>query len=249
MALTLTIADNADNSGATATVAGSNPSATNVVWTQPFSGALGTATLTNSGNRTGDGAVSLSLAAGHYVAYCASTLAGATTVTAICYLAVTTGQESVEYQLLTGTQIRVRSATLAGVNDDSIVVRKLPLDRDVGSGLGVALPAIVISPLAAQALPTGTNLRDDYRYGILVSMFFADNKEPTFADGMAAYLRCREQIQRAFNNQRIAIVASGVDVFTCTVEPGDAILPQAWRENYLAGALTLRFTAREPRGI
>lgn len=70
MALTLTIVDQADGTGATATIAGSGGLAM-TVYTQTFSGDLGAGVWTVSGTRTGDGDVDLSLAAGHYFAYAA----------------------------------------------------------------------------------------------------------------------------------------------------------------------------------
>lgn len=66
--------DNADGTGATATITGSSAGSTNQVYTAPWAAAGNDLTWTLAATRTGDGAVSLSLADGYYVAKCESVL-------------------------------------------------------------------------------------------------------------------------------------------------------------------------------
>lgn len=68
---TLSIADNGDGSGAVVTISGSELGSVNVVFVQTLTGSWSVA-----GSRSGDGEVSLSLAAGQFLAYAQSTLGG-----------------------------------------------------------------------------------------------------------------------------------------------------------------------------
>src|SRR5690349_3103919 len=80
---TLTLVDNADGTGAVATVAGGAVAAVNTLYVQPFSGVLGAGSWTSQGSRTGDGAIAVSLTtSGHYFAQLKSATAGGTSASA-----------------------------------------------------------------------------------------------------------------------------------------------------------------------
>lgn len=82
---TLTAADNADGTGAVATIADSDAGTTNRVY---VANAVG-GTWTLAGTRTGDGIVALSLAVGVYFAYATSAAAGASSISAVTVVRVT----------------------------------------------------------------------------------------------------------------------------------------------------------------
>lgn len=101
---TLALADNADGTGAVATISGSSPGSSNAVYTSPVPSGSGALTWSLGGTRTGDGNVSLSLADGYYLAYCLSTLAGLPSEPSNQVSLRTTGGQSARGVAPTGNQ-------------------------------------------------------------------------------------------------------------------------------------------------
>jgi hypothetical protein len=243
---TLAIVDNGDGSGATATIGGSEPGSHNVVYTQRFSGDLESASWQVAGTRSGDGQIELALSTGHYFALATSTQGGITVASSVAYFVVTDGVEALHSRCLAAAQARIRLLALAGVENDRVVVRKVPLGRNLGGG-GLELPAIVLSPRRTDMPPTsGTNGADDVHYDVLVAIFDRDNQEPTFQLQLDRHLLWREQIARAFRNQRLAGVP---EVINAAVEPAEGLLDDAWKHELAVSALLVRFTSRETRGF
>ena len=245
---TLAVADQADGTGATATVTNSDAGSTNTIYTQAFSGALGTGTWTNSGSRSGDGTVDLSLSTGHYLAICISTdTGGATSSTPVYFVVTSAATESVWYQCLVAAQARVQAATLSGIANSSVIVKKQELHRLIRQPDGITLPAVIITPLRETMRPTeGVTTFDDVGYGVLVTTVAADNQEATVAANLNRDTLWRQQIARAFRNQRL----SGVDeIINAWVEPADFIQLPAWASGLLVSSLAVRFVSRETRGL
>lgn len=88
---TLTIADNANGTGAMAAIAGSTAGSTNAVYVAAALGVAGSASGAITGTRSGDGQVALTLSDGLYAAWCVSTLAGQTSTSNPFFFAVTGG--------------------------------------------------------------------------------------------------------------------------------------------------------------
>jgi hypothetical protein len=153
---------------------------------------------------------------------------------------------SVFWRTLTSVHERLQTLGLAGVEPESIVIQKLPVDRRFGATGGIALPAVVISPERETMDPrVGTNALDDVTYTVRLTMFDRDNQETTLAAHLDRYLAWREQIARAFRNQRL----NGVpEIFTASVEPTEVINAGEWAKNLFVSAVLLKFTSREPRG-
>lgn len=247
---TLTIADNGNNTGATATIASGSSGAANVVYAMSADANLGTGTWANSGSRTGNGTASLSsLAAGRYWGYLESTLNSQEVATAPIYFVVTTGDEAIYKQILDTVRTRIIATALSGIADASILVRKVNTHRGIGTqeaSPAIVYPAIVLSPFGAEVTPAtaGTNERDDIGYAVMVGIVDAD--EQTLEENMNRNLLWRQQIRQAFHNQRLA----GVDeVLRCTAEPRDVTRFSDWVAGKYVSLLVLRFTARETRGI
>ena len=243
----LVVIDQGDGTGATATISASESGATNVVFVQNFSGDLGAGVWQNAGTRVGDGNIVLGLATGHYFGYVASTSAGVTLVSSVVYFVVTDGLESLHSRCLTAAQARIQSLSLSGLDSDNVVIRKVPVDRNLAGSGGVGLPAIVLSPRRAEMPPdAGTNGLDDVRYDVLVAIFDRDNQEPTLELNLDRHLLWREQIARAFRNQRLIGVSQ---IINAEVEPAEGLLEDAWKHELMVSALLVRFTSREPRGF
>jgi hypothetical protein len=244
---TISVADHGDNTGATATVSGAGTGTTNVVFVQDFSGDLAAGTWTSAGSVVGNGNVELDLPVGHYFAYAASSLGSVTFVSSVVYFVVTDGQESLHTRCLSAAQARIRSLALDGISNENVVIRKVPVDRYLATSGGPGLPAIVLSPRRTAMPPTdGTNSLDDVHYDVLVAIFDRDNQEPTLALNLDRHLLWREQIARAFRNQRLTGVPQ---VINAHVEPADGLLEDAWKHELMTSALLVRFTSRETRGF
>jgi len=244
----LAMSDNADGTGAVATVASADSGTTNTVYVQAFNGDLGTGDWTSKGSRTGNGTIAVSLAtAGHYLAYLTSSDgSGGTSVSAVVYFVVTTGADATHYQCLVATQAVIQSLLLDGIANSSVVVKKIPLDRILGPQ-GISYPGVLVTPARETMDHTaGLNRLDDVGYGVLITMLDADNQEPTVAANINKYLTWRQRISKAFRNQRL----SGVpEIIIAFVDPIEMVMPEAWNKQLWASSLLVRFISRESRGL
>jgi len=134
----------------------------------------------------------------------------------------------------------LKSLDLDGIPQANIS-RRETTTSDIGS-----YPSIQVVPGAPETMDpnAGTNQRDDVVYSILVALYDAPNQDQNA--GRSRRLRWREQIARAFRNQRL----TGVDeVYRCIVTPQQVFDQGRFIGSniYMAG-LMLRFTSREARG-
>jgi len=239
----LAVADDADNTGATATITASTSGSENIVFTRAVSGGLGTSPWVSSGNRTGNGTVSLNLAAGYYMAYVQSTLNSQQTVSNQVYFVVTTGADAVLVQCLDGVLARLQGMTFAGITNSNFSIRKLPWNRKLTSS--EAKPGAFISPVPVTVRPQGgNNVRDERGYGVAVVVARISNENLT--SDMDATILWRQQIDRAFLNQRLDAVVENTN---CTVEPGSIFNAALFGENYDVFSMTVRCWCLETRGL
>jgi hypothetical protein len=241
----LSILDHGDGSGATATVGSADPAATTVVHVRGFAGDLGDGAWNAVGTVSGSGDLELDLPAGHYFAYAVSSIGSAQVASRVVYFTISDGLESIHTRCLNAVQARIRLLGLEGITNAQIVIEKVPAGRNLAAGAG--LPAIVLSPQRT-AMPTaaGTNGADDVHYDILVAIFDRDNQEPTLELNLDRHLLWRQQIAKAFRNQRLPGVP---EVITSEVEPAEGLIDEAWKRELMVSALRLRFTSRETRGF
>jgi hypothetical protein len=243
----LAIVDHGDDTGATATIALSETEAINTVYVQRFSGETTVPAWQSAGTRSGNGDVQLDLPAGHYFAYVASSSDAITMVSTVAYFVVTDGVEALHARCLDAVQARIRALALSGLQHDRVIVQKFPLERNVTGESGVGLPAIVVSPRRAAMPPTvGTNHFDDVHYDVQVSIFDRDNQEPTLEANLDRQLLWREQIARAFRNQRLVGVPQ---IINAEVDPTDELSKDGWKHQLMISTLLVRFTSRETRGF
>lgn len=155
----------------------------------------------------------------------------------------TTPYVPVYSRCLTAVWRRIRNLGLAGIAAESIVLRKVAWTREFTQG-NLDLPGIIVSPEGSEAMPlgSGTNLRDDIGYAVLVTILTADNEQ--VAGSMTSPLQWREEIARAFGQQRLSDVA---EVIRCTVEPRAVVGLEAYQRGLLQSSLVLRFVSRERR--
>src|SRR5687767_14210717 len=137
---TLALADNGKGTGGTTTISGATAGSTNTVYTAPWSGGLIAAAWTNRGSRSGNGTLAVSVANGYYWAYVQSTLAAESAVSTVVGFRVTSGSSSVFERCLNAIAARLQALSLSGIAASSIVVRKLPWNRNQ------VMPGLFVTP-------------------------------------------------------------------------------------------------------
>jgi hypothetical protein len=241
----LTVSDHADGTGATAAISGAAAQSENEVYVQGFAGDLGGGAWTLAGSIVGNGNVTLTLPTDHYFAYVVSSLGELQAVSGVSYFVVTDGLESIHTRCLAAVQARIRLLALDGLESQRVVIEKVAAARNMSAGIG--LPAVILSPhRAAMPAQAGTNSLDDVHYDVLVAILDRDNQEPTLAANLDRHLLWRQQIARAFRNQRLPGVP---EVINAEVEPPEGLLEEAWKRELMTSAVLLRFTSRETRGF
>lgn len=237
MSLTLTVVDDADGDGATATIAGSVVGSTNTVSVQAADGE----TWTEIGERTGDGTLALALDPGYYWAKCDSVSGGNTTVSNVVRFGVTTAGQSVHERILDAVRAEIQgmvtAGLLPGLRAEQVHRKMVPDDK------AVMFPAVFITPEAAETFTVVTNLRDDIGYPAVV--YLANRNAKEYTAGLPPFLLWRHRIIRRFRTQRLTAVR---EVFGCTIEPNVVIDPKLPWYDYVVSAFLLRFKAREYRG-
>jgi len=239
MTLALSIVDNADGTGAVATVSGSDAGSTNTVYTVAAGGTL----WTSRGSRTGDGTVALSLSTGYHFAYCyGSLVSGSPALTPPTQrFAVTSGTQSVQERILLAVEADIRAiapASLPGLPAAYVRAQMAPNEVPIG------LPGVLITPQATDPNVGTLNNRDDFQKPAVVMIVDRNPKE--YVARMGTYLLWRERIVRYFISQRLAGVP---EVYSCRFEPAPIFDPKLPAYEFLVSAFTLRFLTREVRGV
>jgi hypothetical protein len=174
-------------------------------------------------------------------------IAGAGVAAPVVFAGITDGTDPIHYRAMAAVQARIRALALTGIASASVVALKLPLASALEAPLSVVMPAILISPPrdmdAAAGGSTGT---DDVVYSVMVTVVAGDNQESTLAANLSRHLAWKQRIARAFRSQALP---GATEVYDCKVQSSEAVIPAAWKLGYLATAMSLNFTAREPRGV
>lgn len=243
----LSVVDAADGTGGTVALVSGDSLATNVVYSQNVNGELGTANWVSQGSRIGNGSLTLSMTPGYYWFYVVSTKASDIAVSNLVYQNLTDGEDPVMEQLLLAVQARIQGLLLEKMPNNHVLILKVPTENpaDVPEGDN-PYPMTMIMPFGQEEEGTGTNIRDDIRYPILVMLIDADMKDQQL--NRKRYLRWRQQVYRAFRNQPLV----GVDAtFSVKVQPQAILDPAAWYSSpgRFISSLTIMCTNREVRGI
>lgn len=234
---TLTIADLANNTGATATIAGTSGGAS-TVYAQAVNGLLGSGSWTAAGTRTGDGTLSLALAKGYYWAYC---LTAPATLSGLAYFVVTDGAAAVESRLF--------AAALASLRLLALDCTARVYDSAFADDPNVQYPCVIASTESArQTDEAALNGRDDLGHPIRLLI---RDVVPKFDEVAQTRFRLwRQSITRAFINQRMPGV---IETIINRVEPGALLrhVPGGGEKmkNIAESELVIRCITREVRGL
>ena len=139
-------------------------------------------------------------------------------------------------QCLDAVKTQIEGLSLSGIADNSIVVRKLPWDRNV------VKPGVFNHP-ERETLQQATNASDYVGYGIMVVMIQVANQDLT--SNLNRILTWRQQISRHFRFQRLTGVS---EIFQCLVIPQEVFSPGSFAGQYDVSVLLVRCMSNESRG-
>lgn len=244
MTVALTVTDSANGGGFSAAVTGSPGGATNTLYAQRITDAAGSGGVGNwfaAGSRTGDGAITGTLAAGPgYYWWHLSVSTG--DLCPVVYQPLTGGLDSLHDRIVDAVEARARLLDLEDLAE--IYVREKPVVA------ACMFPCLVLTTFGkAETEPGHTNQQDDTGYAVYA--VFVDREANNVLANRKRRLR-RQRLRRAFRDQRLPGVA---EVMTCVVEPDPVVTIDAVRGEdgvvyeYGVSALLLRFVAREVRGL
>jgi hypothetical protein len=229
----LTVVDQQDGTGATATIAGA-AGYSNDVYIYSFA-ADGTLTLEGTFTRSGNGTVDLVLTTGMYFAVLANDDFFASTP---AFFTVTAAAQSLFGDLLASVQTTLISLALPDIGSN-VLLKKFTWLRD-----GTTYPAAFVCPYTEQWPNQGTNASDDTGYGIAITLVRTSNRDNALASD-DQLLDWRETVRKAFRSQRVISVSTAH--FNTLVEPGPVFDPASFGNQFDATIIYLRAWARESR--
>jgi hypothetical protein len=234
VALGVTIQDQANGSGALATVAGSSGGSV-AMWRAPVTAsAIGTYVSVTS--RTGDGTITVG-GTGYYSWYAVE---GVTQTSAV-YQPITAEGDSVAERCLVMVKDRIEALSLPGLDSGHVYAKAL-----LGDQLDVEYPCVVVSFDSQAETPRGgTNMHDIVAVNIRVDAI--DNRVGANGDEFRAQaLNWRQRISRAIDHSHWD--ARVPEVMWAEVQPNQVF--ELSRENTLArwGVVTVSCVSRLLRG-
>lgn len=251
MSLTLTITDNQDGTGATATITGSDAGSTNTVYTSPVNQGNGPLAWTSRGSRTGDGTLTLGPPLGYYFAYASGTVATLAALAAPVIYAASAGADSVQEQVELAVQARIQTLTLSGL---ATPPGNLPASRVYHFSTPasddllplVTTPCVLVCPGSVpESVENVVTERDDIGYP--VETIVLDRYAPRYQQAAPTTKLWRQQIFRSLRFQPLYSVGTGTVIGTVKPEPRPVL---AWKPpdyDYVYSAVLFRCISREGR--
>ena len=201
---TLAVADNADGTGVTATVAGSDAGSSNTVYAVTVAPGPAVPAWVSKGTRVGDGTVSVSLSPGYYFFYCLSTVAAGTAASAPLMAAATSSNQSVLDRVLGAVLAVVKTLSLPTITSippaamaAANIVRFDHFNENVLPLL--QLPSIVVAAGVSVQFPGLTTQKDDVGYPVWVVL--VDRGAPQNLVPFPTWELWAERISRGLRNQ------------------------------------------------
>lgn len=231
---TLTVTDDEDGTGATATVALSDPLAFNEVYVGRATGEAGAVAFTLGGDRIGGGAVPLALTKGLWWAY----LLSEDVFSGQVYFAVTDGLDAVATRVMRSVADTIRLLPIPPAAN--------VYEHGVPEFSNVVFPNFVCSIDGVEEQYQNVLATLDY-VGRPVKVQLNDRCDVReLIDRRPTYELWRQTVTRCFINQRLAGVAES---HICQVEPYVIVDPKLPQYEFMVSGLVVRATCRERRGI
>lgn len=238
---TLAVADNADGTGAVATVSAGDSSAVNALFYRSFDGGLNAGGWTAGGTRTGNGTIPAAIPDGYYWWYVTATENGSTSISNLVYQPVTDGKDALHDRIFDAVQARALALAMPGIVDVYV--------KETDSIPALEFPCLLLTTFGKSETEVGgTNRQDDRGYP--VSFYFLDREPGSAGERQDIDKRRHLNRQKFLRAMREQLLPGVNEVMTCRVEP-DAVTVSG-NQGKLAvrgsGGL-LRFITREPRGF
>ena len=250
MALTVSFVDNQDGT-ATATIAGSDVSSANTVYTCAVSPPnVNTPAWASAGSRTGDGTLTVTAAAGYYYAYCAGTVSSAAALSVPTLFGISAAAQSVQEQVEAAIQARIQQLSLSGLSGGpgdlpSSRVYRLQAATPEALVAAVIYPCIVVATAQVPDTQQGIlNNVDDIQYP--VNILLLDRVGSAYQANAPTYRLWRQQIFRALRNQRLPNVST---VYTVRLDPEPVLEWEPRAYELMHSGWLARAVSREPRGL
>jgi hypothetical protein len=215
MTLRLTITDNQDGTGATATVTGSDAGSANVVYASAVSDGPNVIPWAAAGSRTGDGTVLLPLSPAYYYGYAAGLVSGAPALSIPVRFPVSLSADSLYNRILLAIQAKIQGLSFVGPAPSltTLAPGQVVVQPKINPKV-LSYPCLVVSPPDGwpERVKPLVNSRDDIGYPVVCTII--DRQSPDYTPPYPTYYLWRERLFRGVRYQRLAGVAE------CeTVEP------------------------------
>lgn len=209
MSLLLRVFDNADGTGGTVQVTGSDSGSTNLVQAQPINGsALGGAAFETVATLTGNGNADALLGVGYFWFVLTSTSSGVATIAPLIYQNFTDDAAAVYERIIQAVLARLQGLNLAATPNETapVVLRQKALDPGQ-----FRYPAVdvTIDDLEISVEPEDFEDEDHVFYPVMVRI--RDRADLSDQTNTGRYLLWSQQIARALRNQRLAGVPEVLD--------------------------------------
>jgi len=241
VSLTLTITDNADGTGVSASCVYSTGGTVSLYKATVSASGIGSYSVASTRSNTGAFTFSPAIATGYYAWYAT---AGSDTTTVVRCNATDEG-DSVHERCLTMISDRIAGLNLTNVNGNTLTVYK----RQMNDESNVSYPAFILS-IAGQPedILGGNNQEDDIGYNVTVSIVERCAAETDIH--RARYLMWRDRIRAALHNKPGSRFDARVpECWNCIVKPGAVIdIPETKEQaDYRYGLLTVQCVCRVRR--
>lgn len=252
MTLALSLSDNLNNTGMTATIVGSDASSNNSIYVSPLFQGRSPLSWSLAGSRIGDGTLNLPVAAAYYFAYCAASSVGGAAalsppVIGLASIALLSMQDQVEQAI----QAKIQALSLNAVEGP---LGSIPASRVYYYDTAMTdefldllqTPCVVVTPgYGVPETITGVvNARDDVGWPVdvwVIAQF--QPRQQNFAPNVK---RWREQILRALRFQPLLNVP---EVQTVLPEPQAILMWRPPQYGYAWSGMRFRAVGRDYRGV
>lgn len=154
------------------------------------------------------------------------------------------------WDVLQAVQTKLRTITFAVMSGDTtqpIVNDAIVIQKSLKLESPPRTPGVIVTPPLRMSInpAAGTNQRDDYAYPVLCQIVDKDGGDRSA--NLHTYLKWREQIARAFQQQTLSGVS---DVYIGHATQVDYVDDKLWnRHQWFVGGVELRYFARLTRGV
>ena len=237
---TLTIADLANGSQATATISGATTGTTNTVYAQAVRDT-GSTSWTSLGSLVGNGEVVVAPGTGYFWFHVSSTDGSTSAVSNLVYAACSDGEDAIHKRLWDAVTARIQQLEMSEIPPSRVYQQVFFNESDIE----FPCVCVVLEGVQGESEGIGTAGRDDPQLGIMVVILTRGGINQTTYAPMV--LKVREQCMRALRRQRIGDLIP--EVHDAVIVPQPIFTPKNENAEMVYSAFEVRFTSRQSRGL